>query len=35
MKKTLLIAALSLSCSGIFAQAIEGKDLQEIQASFK
>lgn len=35
MKRTLIIAALSLSCSGLFAQAISDKDLQEIQSSFR
>lgn len=35
MKKTLFIAAFCLSCSGIFAQTVTDKDLQEIQASFQ
>ena len=34
MKKTLITATLFLACSGVFAQALSEKDLQEIQRSF-
>lgn len=35
MKKTLITTTLFLACSGVFAQALSEKDLQEIQSSFK
>ena len=35
MKRTLIATSLLLACSGVFAQSITDKDLQEIQASFK
>ena len=36
MKKTVIISVtLALACSGVFAQSVSEKDLQEIQASFK
>ena len=35
MKKTLITATLFLACSGVFAQALSEKDVQEIQSSFK
>lgn len=35
MKKNIIIAALTLSCTGLFAQAISDKDLQDIQSSFR
>lgn len=35
MLKQLITATLILSCSGVFAQAVSEKDLQEIQGSFK
>ena len=35
MLKQLITATLILACSGVFAQAVSEKDLQEIQGSFK
>ena len=35
MIKQLITATLILACSGVFAQAVSDKDLQEIQGSFK
>lgn len=35
MIKQLITATLILTCSGVFAQAVSEKDLQEIQSSFK
>lgn len=35
MIKQLITATLILACSGVFAQAVSEKDLQEIQGSFK
>lgn len=35
MLKQLITATLILACSGVFAQAVSEKDLQEIQSSFK
>lgn len=35
MKRSLLSTALLLACTGVFAQSITEKDLQEIQGSFQ
>lgn len=35
MKRRLITATLLLACSGVFAQAVSEKDIQEIQSSFK
>lgn len=35
MRKTIITASFILACSGLFAQTLDEKDLQEIQGSFK